>query len=130
MRGIADPVTAMAAPVDPPVRPPLTRFEDHPLEMFAWARRIPRSRLRDLVFTLLFNTMLAALFTLFAVLFTPSSQWREIAWANFVFANCIGFIIHAEFSLGDWLTGRRCRVWPFMQRAFYYSGVPIVGVVV
>jgi len=130
MRGIADPESVMAAPADPPARPPLTRFEDHPLEMFAWARRFPRSRLRDLVFTLVFNTILAALFTLFAVLFTPSSQWREIAWANFVFANCIGFIIHAEFALGDWLTGRRCREWPFVQRAFYYSGVPIIGVVV
>src|SRR5436190_23064289 len=42
MRGIADPDPAMAAPADPPARPPLTRFEDHPLEMFAWARRIPR----------------------------------------------------------------------------------------
>jgi signal transduction histidine kinase len=119
----------MAAPADPPTRPPLTRFEDHPLEVFAWARRFPKSPLRDIVFTFVFNLMIAAVFTLFAVLFTPASQWREIAWANFVFANCIGFIIHAEFSLGDWITGRRCRDWPFMQRAFYYSGVPIVGVI-
>ena len=119
----------MAAPADPPARMPLTRFEDHPLEVFAWARRIPPSPLRDLAFTLIFNLLLASLFTLFAVLFTPASQWRAIAWANFVFANCIGLIIHAEFALGDRLTGRRCRTWSFRQRALYYAGVPIVGVI-
>jgi len=130
MRPIADPPgSPMAAPADPPARAPLTRFEDHPLEVFAWARRIPPSPLRDIAFTLIFNLLLAALFTLFAVLFTPSSQWREIAWANVVFANCIGFIIHAEFALGDWITGRRCRTWSFGQRAIYYAGVPIVGVI-
>jgi signal transduction histidine kinase len=118
----------MTAPVEP-ARAPMTRFEDHPLEIIPWARRFPPSPLRDLVYTLIFNLLFAAVFTLFALLFTPKSQWSAIAWANVVFANCIGFVIHAEFALGDLVTGRRCRDWPFRQRAIYYAVVPIVGVI-
>lgn len=102
----------MSEPTDP-ARMPMTRFDDHPLEMFAWARKIPPSPLRDVAYTLVFNQIIAAIFTLFAMLFTPASQLREMVWANVVFANCIGFVIHAEFAFGDWLTGRRCSTWPF-----------------
>jgi len=108
----------------------MTRFDDHPLEVFAWARKIPRSPLRDLAYTLVFNQIIAAVFTLFGMLFTPASQWRDIVWANVVFANCIGFVIHAEFAVGEWLTGRRCATWPFWGRALYFAGIPIVGVIV
>ncbi len=119
----------MAAPTDAP-RAPMTRFEDHPLEILPWARRIPPSPLRDLAYTAIFNLLIAGVFTLFTMLFTASSHWRQAAWANVVFANCIGFAIHAEFALGDWLLGGRCRLWPFWGRAVYYSAVPIVGVIV
>jgi signal transduction histidine kinase len=118
----------MAAPTDP-ARVPMTRFEDHPLEILPWARRFPPSPLRDFVYTAIFNLLLAGIFTLFAMLFTKPAQWREIAWANVVFANCIGYLIHALFALGDYLTGRRCRDWPFWQRAVYYAGVPVVAVI-
>ena len=108
-------------------RLPMTSFEDHPLEVLPWARRIPPSPLRDLAYTAIFNLLLAGIFTLFAMLFTKPAQWAEIARANLVFANCIGFVIHAGFALGDWLTGRRCRTWPFWLRAVYYAGVPVAG---
>lgn len=111
-------------------RLPMTSFEDHPLEVLPWARRIPPSPLRDLAYTAIFNLLLAGIFTLFAMLFTKPAQWAEIARANLVFANCIGFVIHAGFALGDWLTGRRCRTWPFWLRAVYYAGVPVAGVIV
>ncbi|MEO8487627.1 MAG: histidine kinase [Betaproteobacteria bacterium] len=119
----------MTAPTDP-IRPPLTRLDDHPLEVFAWARRFRPSPLRDLVFTLIFNQLLVGVFTLFGMLFTPPERWRDIVWANVVFSNCIGFTIHAEFALGGWLTGNRCGRWPFWGRAFYYSAIPVIGVVV
>ena len=114
----------------PPARVRLTRIEDHPLEVFAWARRIPPSPLRDLVYTAIFNLALAATFTLFAMPFTPSSQWRAIAWANVVFANAIGYVIHVEFAIGQWLVGERCRRWPFWGRAAYFAGLPVAGVLV
>jgi hypothetical protein len=129
MRGIADPDSAMAAPVDPPARPPLTRFEDHPLEIFLVGAPVPalaaaRHRVHVRVQRLDRGGVHAVRGALHAVVAMARDRLGEL-----VFANCIGFIIHAEFALGDWITGRRCRDWPFMQRAFYYAGVPIVGVI-
>ncbi len=99
----------------------------HPLELFPVFRRIPRSIVRDLVYTLLWNTLLAAVFALLNLVFIPHERLADIAWANFVFANCIGFLIHIEFLVGD-------RVYPGIHgrgptlRMAYYSTLPIFGV--
>jgi len=119
----------MALPAEP-ARPPVSRLGDHPLEVFAWARRIPRSPLRDVVYTLIFNAGIAAMFTLFALPFTDAVVWGRIAWANLVIANCIGFVVHGEFAILEWATGRRCYAWSFWPRALVFSGLPIIGVVV
>ena len=119
----------MALPAEP-ARPPVSRLGDHPLEVFAWARRIPRSPLRDVVYTLIFNAGIAAMFTLFALPFTDAVAWGRIAWANLVIANCIGFVVHGEFAILEWATGRRCYAWSFWPRALVFSGLPIIGVVV
>jgi signal transduction histidine kinase len=98
--------------------------------MFAWARRIPRSLARDLALTLAFNLMVASVFTLFSMLFSPASAWGRAAWVNIVVANCIGFVIHAEFALaGRWI-GPRSATWTFAQRALFFTAVPLVGVFV
>ena len=111
--------------------PPLTAFDDHPLEIFPWARRIPQSPLRDLAYTLVFNTLIAATFTVLSLVFNvPARSWGAIAWSNFVVSNCIGFVIHAEFVLAERLTGARYRTWTFAQRAVFFSALPIVGVIV
>lgn len=119
---------AMPMNTTTPQRPPLSSFDDHPLEVFAWARRIPPSPLRDIAYTVVFNLLIAGVFTLFAMLFTKSAYWGDAAWANVVFANCIGFLIHIGFGIGDWITGRRCRTWPFVARAVYFTSIPILGV--
>ena len=119
----------MSTPV-PPARPPVSSFADHPLEMFAWARRIKPSPLRDIAYTVIFNLMIAAVFTLFALPFTPASSWARIAGVNLVFSNCIGFVIHAEFAILEWVTQRRCYTWSFRRRAVVFGGLPIIGVMV
>jgi signal transduction histidine kinase len=112
-------------------RAPLTSFDDHPLEIFPWARRIPQSPLRDLAYTLVFNTLIAATFTVLSLVFNaPARSWGAIAWSNFVVSNCIGFVIHAEFVLAERLTGARYRTWTFAQRAVFFSALPIAGVIV
>jgi signal transduction histidine kinase len=98
--------------------------------MFAWARRIAPSPHRDFAYTFIFNLMLAALFTVFALPFTPASAWEQIAFTNVVFANCIGYVIHLEFMLLEWATRRRCYAWPFRVRAVVFTVVPMVGVVI
>ena len=109
-------------------RAPLTSFDDHPLEIFPWARRIPQSPLRDLAYTLVFNTLIAATFTVLSLVFNaPARSWGAIAWSNFVVSNCIGFVIHAEFVLAERLTGARYRTWTFAQRAVFFSALPIAG---
>ena len=112
-----------------PARPPLSSFEDHPLEVFAWARRFKPSPLRDLAYTLIFNLLIAAFFTVLALPFMPLSAWPRLAWANVVVANCIGLMIHAEFAILEWATQRRCYAWSLRRRAIVFGGLPIIGVV-
>ena len=116
-------------PATTPDRPGFTRFEDHPLEMFAWARRIPPSPWRDLAYTFLFNLMIAAVFTLVSLAFTPATQWGRIAWTNVVVANCIGYVIHAEFAVAEWIIGKRYHAWSFWRRAAFFAGLPTIGVI-
>jgi signal transduction histidine kinase len=120
----------MTSSPPPPARIALARFEDHPLEMFAWARRFRRSALRDLVYTFVFNAMIAGVFTLFALPFTSATLWPRVLWTNLVFANCIGYTIHVLFASLEWLTDKRCYQWGFGARAAVFGGIPIVGVVV
>ena len=110
------------------VSPPLA-FDEHALEVFAWARRIPRSWQRDVVYTFLFNTALAIGFTVYAMLFTPSRSWTAIAWSNLVICHCIGYTIHIEFALAERLIGDRYRQWSFAPRAAFFGTVPILGVI-
>jgi signal transduction histidine kinase len=104
----------------------------HPLLIFPIFRRIPSSIPRDFVYTLIWNALMAALFTLLYLVFDPPPQLDsavilKYAWPNLVFANCIGFIIHLEFMVGDLLTPA-IRNRGMAVRAAYYSALPIAGV--
>ena len=72
--------------------------------------------------------MFAAVFSLFGVLFNQEVSVARVVWFNLVLANCIGFLIQALFVLGQRLFGRWLRGASFAARAFYYSGVPVLGV--
>jgi len=99
----------------------------HPLELFPLFRRLPRSIPRDLVYTLIFNSIFALVFSVLNMIFVPGDPLRIVAWSNFVFANCIGFIIHLEFAVGGWLYPGVSRHGTPV-RAAYFSLLAIVGV--
>ena len=98
----------------------------HPLEFIPIFRRIPRSIPRDIVYTLIWNTLFAVGFTMLNLVFDSRETFTGTFWPTFVFAQCIGFIIHGLFLIGDW-------VLPDINshggwvRAFYYTIVPLLG---
>lgn len=115
-----------ATPV-PPL--PADLHEAHPLELIPWFRRHPPGLLRDLVYTFVWNTLIAVAFTTLALLWTGRVPLARLFWWNFVFAQCIGYTIHVLFAL--------CTVLPLpalrrrgVARFLYYVGVPAVGVIV
>ena len=103
-------------------------YPGHPLDTIPFFRGIKRFRGRSIVFTLIWNAMFAAVFSLFGVLFNQEVSVARVVWFNLVLANCIGFLIHALFVLGQRLVGRWLRGASFAARAFYYSVVPVLGV--
>lgn len=67
----------------------------HPLELFAFFRRYPRSPLRTIIYTLIFNCMIAAFFTLMALVFIRFRSWAQFGdtvLGNLITANLFGFI--------------------------------------
>jgi LytS/YehU family sensor histidine kinase len=100
----------------------------HPLEIIPLFRRWPRGPGRDLVYTLVWNTLLAVVFTGFALLYSANASIGEEFRVNMVFAQCIGFSIHALFVVGRPLFPRIDER-PIGLRFAYYTIVPIIGVV-
>jgi len=100
----------------------------HPLELIPFFRRFPRSIPRDLVYTAIWNTLFAVFFALIAIVVdTRASFLRELR-GTFVFAQCIGFLIHAGFMICDRIVGIRIHGAKLWVRALYYSVIPIVAI--
>jgi sensor histidine kinase YesM len=100
----------------------------HPLEVIGFFRRIKPFRGRNTVFTLVWNTMFAALFSALWLIFEPHVNVARVLWINLVVANCIGFCIQGGFMLSRLFAGRWLQGASFAARAFYYSIVSIIGV--
>jgi signal transduction histidine kinase len=100
----------------------------HPLELIPFFRRWRCGFWRDLLYTFIWNTGLAVLFSILALLWTTKVDLARLLWVNFVYANCVGYAIHALYLVGyaliprDRLHGRAARV-------VFYAGIPIVGVI-
>ncbi|HEV2038780.1 MAG TPA: histidine kinase [Casimicrobiaceae bacterium] len=99
-----------------------------PLEAISFFRRIRPFPGRSIVFTLILNTMFAAVFSVFWLLFDSQVSVLRVVWVNLVVANCIGFFIHGGFVLGQRLFGRWLLGASFAARSFYYSVVSVIGV--
>src|SRR5438046_676155 len=99
----------------------------HPLEIIPIFRRWRRGLLRDILYTLVWDTLIAVVLTGFGVLFDSRTPIVQMLWVTFVFAQCVGVVIHVLFMIGD-------RIVPGMHqkslpvRFVYYSAVPIIGV--
>jgi sensor histidine kinase YesM len=101
----------------------------HPLEIFPVFRRWKHSLLRDLVYTFLWNAIIALGFTLVAMGTTGRASLRMIVLHQ-IFSQCIGFTIHALYFIG----GMTIESWVNRQGrlviVLYYSGCATLGVVI
>ena len=117
-------------PIDaaPEAKPESCERSGHPLEAIAFFRRFKPSVGRDLAYTFIWNTGFACAFTVVALLFEPEPRLARVLWINFLFANCIGYLIHLGFNLSHRLLGDSLHRLSFAKRTIYYSVVSIAGV--
>jgi sensor histidine kinase YesM len=101
----------------------------HPLEVIPLFRRWPKSLLRDVFLTLIFNTIIAAFFVVMAVIYKNFASWNDFfahARGNWVIANVIGFTFHFVYSaMGPLL--RRVNRLPFWAVVLSYT---VMGAVI
>jgi signal transduction histidine kinase len=115
------PSTAATAPFD---------LQDaHPLEMIPFFRRWPVGFWRDVIYTFIWNTLLALVFAAIALLFVHKAPLSRVLWLNLVFAQCVGYTIHALFAFALAAVPREHRSGGW-RRPLFYCAVPIVGVVI
>jgi len=101
----------------------------HPLEMFPFFRRFRRSVVRDLVYTAIWNTLFALVFAALAVVIDPRASLLGELRQTFVFAQCIGYMIHLLFMAGEGIGwGQRVMHAKMWVRAAYFSAIPIVAI--
>jgi len=105
-----------------------TRRSRHPLEIIPFFQRFPRSELRNILYTLIWNLLFAVFFTWLSLLFQPELSIVSTFWTCMLIANCIGFLIHGSFALG----GRLLDGWLCRQSSgvvsLYYSVVAVTCV--
>ena len=81
----------------------------HPLDAIALFRRWPCSPWRDLVYTGIWNTLIAVFLTAANMLFDGDSRgFLDFFGPTLVISNVVGYLIHAVLSGGD----RLLRGWP------------------
>jgi len=99
----------------------------HPLELIPIFRRWPRSFLRDVIYTGIWNTLFAIAFTGLGLVFDVRLPVADLFRMNFIFAQCLGYPVHATFLLGH-------RLFPgihrrsLLLRTIYYTAVPTLGI--
>ena len=110
----------------PSATPP--RFEDsHPLELIPFFRRWPCGFWRDLLYTFIWNTSLALVFSMFALLWTSNLGLQRVLWLNFVYAQCIGYTIHGLYMAAYTLIPRT-RSLSGAWRWVTFGAIPVIGV--
>ncbi len=120
----------MSAPTAPPTPPSCRKPGDyHPLEIIPVFRRFAPSHGRDIVYTFIWNSLLAGGFILIGQFFSSRGLTLEVVWRIFLLTQCIGYTIHALFFVGGvfgadpWVHARGGLV-----VTAYYTGVACVGV--
>ncbi len=101
----------------------------HPLEVIPLFRRWPASLPRDLLYTFIWNALLGTAFSLIGMMLAGRLSMKMFFY-NQVFAQCIGYTIHAMFYLG----GLTIESWILRQSrpviVIYYSACATIGVVI
>jgi signal transduction histidine kinase len=101
----------------------------HPLEVIPYFSRWRPGVLRDLVYSFIFNTIIAVAFTALAGLFSERIGLARQFWGFFVFSQFIGYTMHLLVRGLDALVPKeRQRTTPLRWARF--TVIPIVGVFV
>jgi len=96
-----------------------------------WYRGSVGPRWLPWVWTFVFNTGIALALTVIGLGFGRKFDLAAVARTNFVVAQAIGFSIHILFRLGLMVLGpERLDRFSTPQRALFYSGIPILGVLI
>lgn len=102
----------------------------HPLELIPFFRRFPCSRTRNLVYTLIWNSLFGLFFMLVNMAFAARLPNGRQVLLFFAIANLVGFAIHALYEGGEVLgLTARARRSGYVVKTIYFSGVPILGVI-
>src|SRR5262245_63125941 len=96
-----------------------------------WYRGSVGPRWLPWVWTFVFNTGIALALTVIGLGFGRKFDLEAVARTNFVVAQAIGFSIHILFRLALWVLGPdRLDRFSTPQRALFYAGIPILGVLI
>lgn len=108
------------------------RPEDfHPLEVIPFFRRWRSGVLRDVLYTFIWNCGFGILFWLMGGMFRPASFNPGALLAALLFANSIGYTLHAIFLLtGTLRIDARIRRYGMAVTAAYYTVLCTLGVVI
>ncbi|HVG05371.1 MAG TPA: histidine kinase [Burkholderiaceae bacterium] len=80
------------------------------------------------LWTILFNTAIAAVLTLVAWGFSGRADPLRLLGWNFVIAQSIGLTIHLLFDAGGFVLGHeRIRAFSTRSRLLFFAGIPIIG---
>ena len=113
----------------PPARPP-DPGDFHPLEVIPYFRRWPKGVARNVLYTFIWNCLIGVIFWAIGGMFRPSGLSVGSLYASLLFANSIGFTLHAIFLVAGALGVERwvrCR--GFVWSGFYYTVVCTLGVI-
>ncbi|QYF93396.1 histidine kinase [Massilia sp. PAMC28688] len=103
---------------------PRRRTASHPLDLLPLFRRWPPSLLRDLIYTGLWNALLAFLIVLASRFLNarPTSFWQDL-YPALIISNIVGYLVHACLVAGDrLLNGWPLRAGP-LAVLLYFVGV-------
>ncbi|HTQ00379.1 MAG TPA: histidine kinase [Casimicrobiaceae bacterium] len=119
---------ARAHPDPTPEFPAFTpvRRSFHPLELIPIFSRWSPGPLRDFVYSFIFNTLIALVFTALATLFSDRIELDRQFFVTFVFAQCIGYTIYFIFFVLDAVIPVESRRRPPV-RWLYFTVIPVIG---
>jgi sensor histidine kinase YesM len=99
-----------------------TQAAPHPLDLIPLFRRWPPSRLRNLLYTVIWSSGLGTLLALAQLTVAhPRQALSSYLWQMLLISNIIGLLIHGASITGDRLLGGRQRRLAGWQRFLYYG---------
>ncbi len=98
----------------------------HPLEIIPLFRRFRRSVVRDIIYSVIWNSLFAVFFFAIGTIFDSRAPLWPLFRNNMIFAQCIGFSIYGGFLAGDRLFGAQIGRAGNLARGFYYAAIPVI----